>query len=356
MPFSLTRQQFYDVLWTTPRTKLRSVFGISDVMIARIAREAAVPIPGVGYWRQVETGQKVKRVRLPPADLCTRREFSFSGELPPGISVELDQAREPVNEEVETLAERLRERLGGIRIPTSGLHPAIAKMQERDLRNRWSGHRYASPPGKRLLALASSLFYLSEGLGCRPHTRVDYDEFKFDLGLNLSGLYLQLDLDRANGNLTLHPADRNSGLGAETFKDRTDLPLELQLSDIVVSYASLAERLTRKWREEAALRSREEAELERRRKEEETRKAEELAARAREEERRRAIEAAILEATDWNNARLLRAYSQAYAAANHGSEGALAHAAWLRTIADHIDPLLGTQTTLGSDGAIDEHS
>lgn len=45
--------------------KLAAEFGISDVGLAKICRKNGIPLPGLGYWRLVETGREPKRVLLP---------------------------------------------------------------------------------------------------------------------------------------------------------------------------------------------------------------------------------------------------------------------------------------------------
>jgi hypothetical protein len=46
---SLTRKQIYDI-WSTPMLRLARHFQCSSTWLARICREAAVPIPPRGYW------------------------------------------------------------------------------------------------------------------------------------------------------------------------------------------------------------------------------------------------------------------------------------------------------------------
>lgn len=61
----LTREQLYDAVWTEPMATLGPKYGLSDVGLAKICRRLNIPVPGRGYWRQKEVGQKVRRPRLP---------------------------------------------------------------------------------------------------------------------------------------------------------------------------------------------------------------------------------------------------------------------------------------------------
>ena len=46
-------------------TKLAAEFGISDVALSKKCRKLGIPRPGLGYWRRVEVGSRVKKIPLP---------------------------------------------------------------------------------------------------------------------------------------------------------------------------------------------------------------------------------------------------------------------------------------------------
>jgi hypothetical protein len=58
---SLTRQELYERVWTTPMQKLAMQFGLSDVGLAKLCRRHEIPLPGRDYWAQVQFGQKPPR-------------------------------------------------------------------------------------------------------------------------------------------------------------------------------------------------------------------------------------------------------------------------------------------------------
>ena len=58
---TLTRQELYELVWSTPMTKLAESFGISDVGLAKICDRHRVPTPPRGYWAKKEAGRKVKQ-------------------------------------------------------------------------------------------------------------------------------------------------------------------------------------------------------------------------------------------------------------------------------------------------------
>lgn len=341
MPFVLTRQQFYDVLWRAPMLKIRSSLGLSDVMIGRTARSGDIPLPGPGYWRKVETGARLKQEPLPIPHLLSRTEFPFPGTLDETVRSLFQGepgAIEAEEETVEVLAERLRVRMGKIAI-TRDLHPSIKKMEQRDQRRRWGSPVYASAAGRRVLAIATALFRAAEELGCRPYTSADNDEFKFDLTLGMTGYSLKLRIDPQTQKLSLGAAERHGDLGIVTFRDRDDLPLEGQLGEIVVTYAALAVNTRRQWFEDDRQRKLEDEERRKRETDKREREAAEAAVRRAEEERREAITAAIEDARKWSDARLLREYAAAYGRAHGDASEAIEHGNRLRSIADSIDPL-----------------
>lgn len=71
----LTREQLYEEVWSEPMATLAPKYGISDVGLAKICRKLKVPVPGRGYWRQKEVGQKVRRPVLPKLPLGTTQSM-----------------------------------------------------------------------------------------------------------------------------------------------------------------------------------------------------------------------------------------------------------------------------------------
>lgn len=61
----LTRQQLYELVWSKPMIHLAKEFELSDVALAKWCRKMDIPLPGVGYWRRIETGKKARKEKLP---------------------------------------------------------------------------------------------------------------------------------------------------------------------------------------------------------------------------------------------------------------------------------------------------
>jgi hypothetical protein len=85
MPFSLTREQLYDLVWSEPLQRLSQQIGISDVGIAKHCRNIGVPIPERGYWNNLHAGKKVTKAELSPRDLGTINRIEMKGTLEPGL-------------------------------------------------------------------------------------------------------------------------------------------------------------------------------------------------------------------------------------------------------------------------------
>jgi hypothetical protein len=64
---TLTREQLYELVWSTPGTKLAAKLGVSDVAIFKRCRVLGVPRPERGYWAKLEFGKADKKPALPPS-------------------------------------------------------------------------------------------------------------------------------------------------------------------------------------------------------------------------------------------------------------------------------------------------
>lgn len=67
MARTFTREEFYELVWTKPLTKLAKEFALSDVALHKICRKHDVPNPPLGWWAKKAAGKDVKRIPLPKA-------------------------------------------------------------------------------------------------------------------------------------------------------------------------------------------------------------------------------------------------------------------------------------------------
>jgi hypothetical protein len=64
---TLTRQDLYEKVWTTPMLTLAKEFNLSDVGLAKICKKHDIPKPGKGYWAKLAHGKRVEKRPLPNA-------------------------------------------------------------------------------------------------------------------------------------------------------------------------------------------------------------------------------------------------------------------------------------------------
>ncbi|TIP23189.1 MAG: hypothetical protein E5X67_34430 [Mesorhizobium sp.] len=64
MQRTLTRQELYDLVWSTPIATLAQQFDISDRGLAKTCARYQIPVPGRGYWAKIEAGQSAPKTPL----------------------------------------------------------------------------------------------------------------------------------------------------------------------------------------------------------------------------------------------------------------------------------------------------
>lgn len=97
-----TRQQLYDLVWSTPMTKLAKTLVMSDVGLRKICVKHDIPTPPLGYWAKLNFGKPVKQppLPLPSKDVADRFLVSVYAtvELPEHVRQAAALARETVTE------------------------------------------------------------------------------------------------------------------------------------------------------------------------------------------------------------------------------------------------------------------
>lgn len=75
MARSFTREEFYELVWSKPLTRLAKEFYMSDVALHKICRKHDIPNPPLGWWNKKEAGKPVERTPLPKAMEGTARKI-----------------------------------------------------------------------------------------------------------------------------------------------------------------------------------------------------------------------------------------------------------------------------------------
>lgn len=92
---TLTREELYEKVWTTPTQKLATGFGFSDRGLAKLCQRYKVPVPPRGYWARLQAGQTPKRTALPSV-----KEPGFN-------TVEIYPRERPLEQSVEIEAQEI---------------------------------------------------------------------------------------------------------------------------------------------------------------------------------------------------------------------------------------------------------
>jgi hypothetical protein len=93
----LTRQEFYDLVWSKPMTHLAKDFAISDVALHKICKRHGIPKPRPGWWLKKTAGKPISQPPLPPtgkgmSDRITIAAGVLGGE-PTAVSAAREAAR-----------------------------------------------------------------------------------------------------------------------------------------------------------------------------------------------------------------------------------------------------------------------
>jgi hypothetical protein len=75
-----SRQELYDLIWSTSTVQLAKQFGVSDVAIAKRCKRLQIPKPAPGYWAKVAVGRKPGKPLLPPALPTTAELFKANAQ------------------------------------------------------------------------------------------------------------------------------------------------------------------------------------------------------------------------------------------------------------------------------------
>ena len=73
---TITRDELYDLVWSTPMRSVARTLGVSDVYLARVCASLDVPHPKRGYWAKRAAGQAPASPPLPPPGPATPQKWS----------------------------------------------------------------------------------------------------------------------------------------------------------------------------------------------------------------------------------------------------------------------------------------
>ena len=378
-PHRFSRQELYDLVWSSPLTTLGKRFGISDVGLAKACRKADIPLPGAGHWARRAAGKPFVQPSLPP------RGFGKPDAIDIGapsrwwrpIPDDEEIMREPIppvptfEESVEALTERARRLAGKVSVPKlERAHPVIAQVIAEDAERArrveaepyyWKKPAQGDASARRRLRILNGLFLALARCGGAPWVR-GHETFETGVRLGEEDLTLKLEplqspsrrkkgegKAQARGELQLTISCWEDGAEIPVrWQDTDEATLEKQMTDIVVGVLVAGEMHYR-----VGIRRQHDWRIERKHDlEEEARKA---AREAAERERQRILriqerrhEALVVQVRAWSRAAEIRRFVEAVVTASEalpvGSEARAERDAWVEwalTEAMRIDPLEG---------------
>ena len=68
MTHTLTRDEFYALVWSEPIQKLAPRYGLSDRGFGKLCARYDIPVPPRGSWAKKAAGKRVSQTKLPPSD------------------------------------------------------------------------------------------------------------------------------------------------------------------------------------------------------------------------------------------------------------------------------------------------
>ncbi len=239
-----TREEMYDLVWSTPMRTLTKRFGISDVALRKRCVKAAVPTPPSGYWTQLRVGCAPARPALLPRPLgmsCVVGPAAHRHSAATALEEDIETRLAPDEDwSPDRLRKRLRAEFAAYPTTTRGrLHPLIRARLDRDevLRKRaarcrrqlpFDGPIFDSPFERRRLNLLNRLFLTCEAAGAKP---------------SLSGRRAN-EISVTINHVTLHLllADQ-----AEIRRGHNAYPLELPAGNATLTLAILRGQCVPRW-------------------------------------------------------------------------------------------------------------
>jgi hypothetical protein len=79
---SVSRQELYEMVWSTPMIKVAERFKVSGSYMARVCSALRVPRPERGYWAKLAFGKATEKPSLPVSEPGDPLSWSRDGALP----------------------------------------------------------------------------------------------------------------------------------------------------------------------------------------------------------------------------------------------------------------------------------
>ena len=193
MSVDISREELYELVWSTPLVHAAKKFGISDVMLGRICKERNIPRPPRGYWVSLQSVSQKNRWKYtkPPLPKAPEPEKSFNNFMakeyeareagrtdlfdPYNLDDPVRPGPVPIAESLDDFKKRIEGTFPKLIEPAqlTTLHPILKKVLNQDLivaanlkRDRLApSPRYQCDKGKILLGLLNFFITNFDRLG-----------------------------------------------------------------------------------------------------------------------------------------------------------------------------------------------
>jgi hypothetical protein len=304
----VSREELYALVWSEPISVIAQQFGLSPAGLKKKCVQAEIPFPKQEHWNARRTGRRTSQPPLPPRPPAMHFEVVFGGWHGERLSDEEILGPVPdvpvFTESIDEVRERMRMRIGrvNVRLTLSRPHPVIAKLLEREERQRTRFRlltvepRFETSATRRRLRILSALFVGLDRAGA--HSWVDDDAREFRVTVNSETIHLRLNFSPGESTVAVRRQQNKTStrlrlaMGGDpaiessllAWEDSDTVRLEAVLTDVAVEILTSAEANFRR----SCLRT-QEWRIERRRQLEEERAKKQAAAERAEQERLAAL-------------------------------------------------------------------
>ncbi len=144
---TITREELYEEVWSTPVSRLAPKYNLSDVGFAKLCRRSNIPLPPRGYWAKLEAGQKIQRTPLPTLE--EEGEIIFHVPDPAEMAMKAKARMEAEKHEAQLPKIEVAETLRGCHQLVSATNDVFQGARKRD------DGLLLSPQGSQLSLLVS---------------------------------------------------------------------------------------------------------------------------------------------------------------------------------------------------------
>lgn len=349
----VTREQLYDIVWSSPLPEAADGLGITIELLRRISGLLEVPLPKPGHWRRAKTPRRRSLPRLPksaPTKVTLRKQ---------GGRTVVDSASVPGGQKLK----------GKPNLP-SGAHPLVERAAKfyaypalgphgrmKPSSNSAPNLRVTEALKERALTVAERLFRSLEQLGCdlqwRGNVEVQTPHGTVKVSLQEEVISIEREatpeerrriwwgdqkfyLEKPSGQLLVQIESYVYSLNEErSWRDEKGRLLERRIDEMASGIVAYSKAMTDELERQAILKRQREEEWDRRRREEEARQLE-----------KRRVDRLNESLSAWKRADEIRRFADEFARVQRERHGAIVPGSaeeewieWMRHYASRIDPV-----------------